>query len=111
VAKEMTETVEKMKKNARGFVFIKTKPGKEQQVADKLLRLEEVKEAHIMAGEWDVLAVLEVRREIFYPLQRKILGFVMDKVAKLPSVVDTNTIVPGFSRVKRKRAHSPQSSW
>jgi len=55
-----------------------------------------------MAGEWDVLAVLEVRREIFYPLQRKILGFVMDKVAKLPSVVDTNTIVPGFSRVKRK---------
>lgn len=98
--KDMSDSIREFKESARGFVFVKAKAGREQQIADKLIGLDEVKETHIIAGEWDVLGVLEVKRELFDPPQEKILRFVMNKVAKLPSVVDTSTIVPEFSRAK-----------
>ena len=84
----------------KAFVLIKTEPGREREVADKLAKLSDVKEVHIITGEWDILAVIETEREIVLPTDEKVLELVMDKITTLPYLRDTNTIIPSFSQYK-----------
>jgi DNA-binding Lrp family transcriptional regulator len=84
----------------KAFVLIKTDPGKERDVADRLNKLPEVKEVHLITGEWDILAVLETEREIVLPTDEKVLALVMDKITTLPYLRDTNTMIPSFSKYK-----------
>ena len=84
----------------KAFVLIKTDPGRERDVADKLGKLADVKEVHIITGEWDILAVIETEREIVLPTDEKVLELVMDKITTLPYLRDTNTIIPSFSKYK-----------
>jgi DNA-binding Lrp family transcriptional regulator len=84
----------------KAFVLIKTDPGREREVADKLSKLADVREVHIITGEWDILAVIETEREIVLPTDEKVLELVMDKITTLPYLRDTNTIIPSFSKYK-----------
>ena len=88
-------------KQQKAFVLIKTDPGRERDVADKLNKLDEVKEVHIITGEWDILAVVETERELILPTDEKVLELVMDKITTLPHIRDTNTMIPSFSRYKK----------
>ncbi len=92
--------VSDMKANARAFVFIRSAPRREKEIAEKLLTYDEVKETHIVAGKWDVLAVLEVRRDFLDRTQRKVLDFVIEKLETIPGVQDTSTVIPEFSKTK-----------
>jgi len=85
----------------KAFVLIKTEPGRERAVADKLNKLPEVSEVHIITGEWDILAVVETEREIVLPTDEKVLELVMDKITTLPYLQDTNTIIPSFSKYRK----------
>ena len=85
----------------KAFVLIKTEPGREREVADKLAKLADVREVHIITGEWDILAVVETEREIVLPTDEKVLELVMDKITTLPYLRDTNTIIPSFSKYKQ----------
>jgi DNA-binding Lrp family transcriptional regulator len=65
---------------------------------------EEVIEAHLIAGQYDVLAVLEFElygRAVFASAQEVISNFVIEKIRKLKDVRDINTIIPSFSVTKR----------
>jgi DNA-binding Lrp family transcriptional regulator len=84
----------------KSFVFVKVKSGHEQEVADKLITFDEVKEVHIIPGEWDILAIVATEREIVAPSDEKVFSLVMNKIGKIKNVKDTNTIIPQFSRVK-----------
>jgi DNA-binding Lrp family transcriptional regulator len=88
-------------KQQKAFVLIKTDPGREREVADKLNKLDEVKEVHIITGEWDILAVVETDRELILPTDEKVLELVMDKITTVPHIRDTNTMIPSFSRSKK----------
>jgi len=81
-------------------VLIKTDPGHERDVADKLMKLPEVKEVHIITGQWDLLTVIETEKELILPSDEKVLELVIDKVTTIPHLRDTNTIIPSFSRYK-----------
>jgi DNA-binding Lrp family transcriptional regulator len=85
-------------KPQRAFVLIKTQPGKERDVADRVNKLPEVKEVHIITGEWDLLVLVETERELVLPTDEKVLELVMDKITTLPHIVDTNTMIPSFSK-------------
>lgn len=87
-------------KPQKAFVLIKTDPGRERDVADRLFKLKEVKEVHIITGEWDILAVVETEKELILPTDEKVLELVMDKITTLPYLRDTNTMIPSFSRYK-----------
>jgi DNA-binding Lrp family transcriptional regulator len=89
-----------MLKPQKAFVLIKTQPGKEREVADKLFKLHEVKEVHIITGEWDILVLVETERELVLPTDEKVLELVMDKITTLPHLEDTNTMIPSFSKYK-----------
>jgi len=88
----------------RAFVLVDVAPGKDKKVLEKLLKYDEVIEAHIITGQYDVLAVLEFKlygREIFVSAQETVSKFVIEKIRRLGEVRDTNTIHPSFSVTKR----------
>jgi len=92
--------IRKMTRNARAFVFLETALGKEEDIMKHLLPFEEVKEVHIIAGEKDVLVVLEVKSEILAQNSQIVADFVRKNIARLSHVKDTETIIPHQSKTK-----------
>lgn len=92
-----------MRGKYRAFVFIDVAPGEDRKVAEKLLKYDEVVEVHMITGEYDILAVLEFEiyaKQIFTSFQETASKFVLDKIRRLGSVQDTNTIIPSLSLSK-----------
>jgi len=79
---------------------VATALGKESAVADALWNLEEVKEVHIIPGRQDILAIVEVGRHLLEPDSQSIYWFILDKLKGIPSIVDTETLVPIMSMSK-----------
>jgi DNA-binding Lrp family transcriptional regulator len=82
----------------KAFVLIKTSPGHEREVVDDLMKIKEVQEAHIIPGEWDVLAVVSAQKEVILTSDQKVYTLVMNKIVKIKNVQDTNTMVSQFSK-------------
>ncbi len=89
-----------MRRKARGFVLVDVEPGREREIAEKLMEYEEVKEAHVTPGEHDLIVVLEVEREIITPPSEKIGKFVTDVISKIEGIQNTITIIPSISLTK-----------
>jgi len=85
------------------FVFVDTIPGKDRTVLEKLLKYDEIVEVHLISGQYDLLAVLEIElhgKAIFTTVQ-EVTQKLIEKIRNLRGVRDTNTIVPFFSVTKR----------
>ena len=89
-----------MAKFQKAFVLLKVSPGHEKKVVEDLLRIDEVKEAHIVPGEWDIIAVLSSQKEIVVPSDEKVYRLVLEKVSKIRHIQDTVTMVSQFSKSK-----------
>ncbi len=89
-----------MAKFQKAFILLKVAPGHEKKVVDDLLKIPEVKEAHIVPGEWDIIAVVSSQREIVVPSDERVYRLVMDKVTKIKHIQDTITMVSQFSKSK-----------
>ena len=89
-----------MAKFQKAFVLLKVSPGHEKNVVDDLLKINEVKEVHIVPGEWDILAVVSSQKEIVVPSDEKVYRLVIDKINKIKHIQDTNTMVSQFSKTK-----------
>lgn len=83
----------------RAFSYLKVKTAELDRVKKALLAFNEVKETHMVTGEWDLLVLLE-----FPPKEkmskRHVLDFIIDRVAKINGVEDTSTLVPEYSITK-----------
>ncbi len=84
----------------KAFVLLKVEPGHEEEVVDNLLKLNEVREVHVVPGEWDILAVVQAEKEVVAPGDEKVYKLVMGKIGKIKHVRDTNTMVSHFSKTK-----------
>ena len=85
------------------FVFVDTIPGEDRTVLEKLLKYDEIVEVHLISGQYDLLAVLEIElhgKAIFTTVQ-EVTQKLIEKIRNLRGVRDTNTIVPFFSVTKR----------
>jgi len=89
-----------MKRKARAFVLLSVELGKEEEVMEKLLKIGEVKEVHIITGEKDLIVVLETEREIVVPSSKKITDLISRRIASINGVQDTETIIPTLSKTK-----------
>ncbi|MDH5481685.1 MAG: Lrp/AsnC ligand binding domain-containing protein [Candidatus Bathyarchaeota archaeon] len=92
--------VEDLKRTVRAFVLLKVELGKEQKVMEDLLKLAEVKEVHEIPGQYDVLVVLDFKRDMLAPSTQKIADFVSGTIGKIHGVHDSDTMMPTRSRVK-----------
>ena len=69
------------------YVQIMLDSAKEQEIFETLRDMKEVKEVHILFGEWDMMAKLELSSP-------EALGsFVMEKVRPIPGVKYTSTMI------------------
>jgi DNA-binding Lrp family transcriptional regulator len=92
-----------MKGKKTVFMFLDTDPGKDETVLEEILEYEEVVEAHLISGEYDILAVLEIDlhgKPIFSTVQ-EITQKSLRKIRRIRGVRDTNTVVPFLSVTKR----------
>jgi DNA-binding Lrp family transcriptional regulator len=84
----------------KAFVLIRASPGHEKEVVNDLMKIKEVQEAHIVPGEWDVLAVVSAQKEVVLTSDEKVYNLVMNKIVKIKHVLDTNTMVSQFSKTR-----------
>ncbi len=69
----------------KGYVLISAQPGSNKKVAEQLKKLDEVIEAHMTFGPYDVVAVVQ-----FADLAD--MGDIVDqKIQPVPGVIDTLT--------------------
>ncbi|MFH1770497.1 MAG: Lrp/AsnC ligand binding domain-containing protein [archaeon] len=69
------------------YVLIGLLGNDEQQVLDELLDHKEIIEAHILFGEWDILAKIEAKTA------EDAGTFVMDNIRSLPEVKISSTLI------------------
>ena len=84
----------------KAFVLIKVDPGHEKKVVENLMDINEVQEAHVIPGEWDIMAVLNIPKDIVVPGDQKVYNLVMDQITRIKHVQDTNTMVSQYSESK-----------
>ena len=70
-----------------GYVQIGLRECDEDDILQKLLLLEEVKEAHVLFGEWDALIKVEV------PDAEALGDFILEKLRAIPEVNRTSTMI------------------
>ncbi len=93
-------SVKEMKYTKRAFVLVDVVPGKEEKIMEKLLEYDGVVEAHVIGGEYDVLAVLEMPARYLASVQEQVQELVK-RIRHLTAVKDTSTIIP-FSSVSKR---------
>ncbi|HEY6238475.1 MAG TPA: Lrp/AsnC ligand binding domain-containing protein [Thermoplasmata archaeon] len=82
----------------RAFTYLKIRGGDLDRIREILLLLPEVREMHLLTGDWDAFVVLE-----FHPSRakkRQVLDFVTERIRGIPEVLDTSTLVPEYSVTK-----------
>ena len=70
----------------KAFVQVAT-TGNEARLYEELKSLPEVKEVHMLFGEWDFLALVEIESA------EQLAAFVVDKIRSIPSVRLTSTMI------------------
>ncbi len=82
----------------RAFTYIKVRGGDLDRIRQVLLGLKEVRELHLLTGDWDVFVVLEFAEATGG--KRQVLDFVTGRIRGIPEVLDTSTLVPEYSVTK-----------
>lgn len=89
-----------MKQYTRAFILIQCESMKEKDVIEELLKMEEVVEAHMITGEYDVLAVAQVKRIFLEADYDNVFNSAIAKIEGAKYVLDTNTIIGMASKTK-----------
>jgi DNA-binding Lrp family transcriptional regulator len=79
----------------RAFTYMKVRGGDIDRIRDILLGFHEVREMHLLTGDWDVFVVLEF--DGTRTKKRQVLDFVTERIRGIPEVLDTSTLVPEYS--------------
>ena len=91
-----------MLREITAFVLINASAKKEVRLVDKLIKLEEVKEVHSVHGNVDIIAKIVLRRDLVSSDAETIGDFVHNKIRQLSGVISTQTLIPGYSKQKKK---------
>lgn len=73
--------------NTKAYVLISLRECDEQDVLQKLLKLPEVEEVHILFGEWDIIVKIAAKAT------EDIATFVMEHIRKMPEVKLSSTMI------------------
>ena len=89
-----------MQRGIIAFVLINVKAKSEFRVIDKLFVHKEVKELHSVHGDVDIVAKIVLKRDLLSSDAEIIGQFVYDKIRGISGVTSTQTLIPGFSKVR-----------
>lgn len=69
------------------YVLISLKECNEHEVLNNIKQLPEIKDAHVLFGEWDIIAKVETQNP------DALATFMMDKIRKMPEVNLSSTLI------------------
>jgi DNA-binding Lrp family transcriptional regulator/uncharacterized ParB-like nuclease family protein len=98
-----------MKREITIFILMNVQAKKELKLIDRLYELKEVKEIYSVHGDVDLLVKVDLTRDLLSSDAEIISQFVQEKVRMIPGINSTNTLIPGFSRIKKPEARSNDS--
>ena len=90
----------------KAFELIRARTGKEEVLMERLLKIPEVKESHLLSGKFDVMATLVFEDRPVDP-REQMLAVVTGKIRRMTLVQDTSTIVPAMSRMREVHLANP----
>ena len=96
----LTKVAEPMKQFTRAFILIQVEPMKERDVIEELLKMDEVIEAHMITGQYDIIAVVQVKRLFLQADYDNVFNSAIAKIEGVKNVEDTNTIIGMASKTK-----------
>jgi DNA-binding Lrp family transcriptional regulator len=91
----------------KAFELIRARTGKEEVLMERLMKLPQVKETHLLAGKFDVMATLVFEEQPVDP-REQMLSTVTRKIRRIPIVRDTSTIVPAMSQMREVHLEHPE---
>jgi DNA-binding Lrp family transcriptional regulator len=91
---------EPMKQFTRAFILLQCEPMREKEVMEELMKMDEVVETHMITGEYDVIAVVQVKRHFLEADYDNVFNSAIAKIEGTKYVVDTNTIIGMASKTK-----------
>ena len=89
-----------MKRGITVFILMNVQAKKENKLIDRLYELQEVREIYSVHGDVDLLVKVELTRDLLSSDAEVISQFVHEKVRQIPGINSTNTLIPGFSKIK-----------
>ncbi len=67
------------------YLFVECAAGRHQSVLEKLRQVPGVRDAHIVTGDYDIIAIVDA------PDEKAIGGAILDRVHAIPGVLKTTT--------------------
>jgi DNA-binding Lrp family transcriptional regulator len=94
----------------RAFELIRARTGKEERLMAHLMKLQHVRETHLLTGKWDVMATLafETLETGAVDPREDVLDLVTGKIRRMTVVRDTSTIVPAMSLMRERLSTNPR---
>jgi DNA-binding Lrp family transcriptional regulator len=92
-----------MQREITAFVLMNVTAKKENRVIEKLFALDEVREAHSVHGEVDILSKIVLTRDLVSSDAEIIGNFVQNQVRQIPGIISTQTLIPSLSKTKESQ--------
>jgi len=89
-----------MQREITFFILMHISGKKVNRIVEKLYALEEVREVHSVHGNVDVIAKIVLTRDLISSDAETIWNFVNNKVGQVTGIESTQTLIPGFSKIK-----------
>jgi hypothetical protein len=89
-----------MKRTITAFVLMNVNARSERRIMEKVFALEEVCEVHVVHGSVDIVAKIELTRDLLSSDAEIIGDFVHQKIRQINGVSSTQTLIPGHSKSK-----------
>ncbi|MCI4349279.1 MAG: Lrp/AsnC ligand binding domain-containing protein [Thermoplasmata archaeon] len=85
-------------RGTRAFTYLKVRGSDLERIRGLLLSFPQVRELHLLTGDWDVFLVLEFTGGA--NKKREVFDFVSQRIREIPEVLDTSTLIPEYSTSK-----------
>ena len=100
ISRMFLKQAEQMKQYTRAFILIQCEPMREKDVMEEIMKMDEVIEVHMITGDYDVIAVVQVKRHFLEADYDNVFNSAIAKIEGAKYVVDTNTIIGMASKTK-----------
>lgn len=100
MAEHKEQDYPEMKRQITVFILINVEGIHEQKIIDKLLELPEVREVHCVHGSIDIIVKVTLMRDLLTSDAELLSEFTNATIRSWKGVISTQTLLPGFSRVK-----------
>ncbi len=90
-----------MQREITVFVLMNVLAKREFRIIEKMFSLNEVKEIHAVHGNQDLLIKVVLTRDLLSSDAETISLFVHDNIRQITGVSNTQTLIPGYSKIKK----------